>query len=1415
MAFRFFLFFSEFLILEATATSTFTTRKNVANPNGIDVQFDVLFRQTSTTFPQDLPDQIEIIPDSCDINLASLSQGRGLGLRLALGNFGQFEKLDLYASNSPGIALPLNYIVGEGLFNVIIYIFEVLFSGVVCQIIEQGATTNSGQPGILNILLDDALDFFYNDIKGSPDNIQDIHNTYFQNAQFSSFPALEKNQLELSKAIDFNSNTAFEIVTVTLNDWLGSGSPRLVVNEAIDLLTDPDGTVVFDLVQEAIDLGVELPLYVSNVGASLEKVQASSVNTISTFNILQRIPNTNGAGGSLNHGLSHSFQIDELFIGLRIGLELKRGEWVTASSCGFAPFNPTCTSDSSSFSFSFTLLVRNVQFNAQTLSLINPSELNDVKIGQIFGRDLTQDVIGPLKESVKCAAPALYGFNVTTLAAAVGQIDKTQTTVSDFSDSSLTALINDAKDLLLTLFESIFSVHLEGIFNGAVRKAINEFLLEFVTLPADSSQCQPYTPGVGTAHLTFDSVIMTAVFRVINDVLGAGSAGTNADINDAVQVLLEYFSNEIALFPVEATAVQGTWVAKPEYRNFLGLPAFSESFPVGDAFMNVTNFRLINVNTVNTLSAAAIGSTGFGVDFGVGDQGNGKPLDIEVDFFIKVDRDNILEQFTVSFELDFEVELDFAQFLIDTNKINELTFGQLSHLPCIGSVLDGVVSSKDSIVLSSFDFDIVRVPTSSPSHPLSVAIGALQAELSGPDSLQLRSMVTTVLSNSLTKIVDEVEAFDPTSTPANCSSKDNPLESLFGTLFGINLPNLTTLVDTCLATPAPVESTAVSEARIVGFNSSSSFLNMSNIGAFFNTAIDAASLGATLQQVLRTLANATGNALSDLLVLEDDLSVTFELDISQPNFLFNLTGFQGFHFENDVIIPGLILELNTLRVKGLQNLLNDFKILDPKSTFITSYRFAFSDLSPLEVELNGFFQSDASFNGGTPGALLREDFLLEFKLDELIVAFDVLFAFNVNSLLAKSLGHLFTMEAGTQRILLAENGVDCLVELLFENGFYLPFLNISLGNIDDVAFTAPNNNLLSSNLEQLINELVKLVISFYVDALPNICQNCIREFINDAFVTLQRDSSNCPTDPYPLTLPPEDQLFRLSTSPDLARLQTILNDFFYEDGTFGLWNTFMDGLTKTPLLENNPVGIENVNLVYQGVDYGRITFSVQNIVLENLDTFTSVDIVRPKGPPEDYSSVSGLAITGPLGVEFELRIDAENVFKGFELLRNEVRLKFLLEDVYLIAETMVQVNITKARNLRFSSIASLEQLPCVLVPVNRFELPVFNFSTTSIGVELDCVGRCDVPAINNLQVGGGFVSNNGEEVSNLVNDLITFSVRFLNSVRLQEVIDNELKNAELNCDQILCLVNLLGIHIFLLLTFSPLAAARLPRRRWP
>ncbi|CAK9071830.1 Intermembrane transport protein PqiA [Durusdinium trenchii] len=1398
-----------------------STEPGVTLELGID-----FFAETGTTFSTDLPEFLRIPYEECDIDPQ-------LGLDLTLDN-GDFEALSVLLGSLPiSVSFFINILgLGPALLNAIILIAEAVLGGIICQLAEEAALLEAtGDPGILNIV--------WTEIR---DQVEIWAQSVGEDVAFADSDAnlLSKGitQAEIDASIDLAESALVEGLSAGLNGFLGaiSDSPgyvgRLVVNEFVDRVTEPDGELAFDLVELGADLEVTVPINITDVTVRLERVKLGGLSSFETFQILDNNYNDIPAN-RFKRTFSNNFELSSFSLEVDAYVLLERGNWVT-ESCNFPGPTNTCPpgplGDSSEFTFSFSIDVADVNFDASLLTLVDPDNLDELQVGQLTDIDFEADAVAGLSNAVTCLSPAFYAINVTDLTASIGPISNPQ--LVNFDGTGLSNLISDSISFGADLVKGALQTKFPGIANGPIRETINDAFLLDVTAPGrlgTPADCLPWQgpTGLPPSPLDFDSALFEPVLVILNEGLGGNPiTDTGADINELFDALLNFYADTFPEdFPLQTTG-QGSWGLTQTFKDTLEAPPF---VPSGPDVIAIRDIRITNLDSIYRLEAASP-NQGLDIVLGLGGElqpsdgspatGTPNPLVIVVDLEVVQTSSGTNERAELIFNLEeLDLGITLEELVIDFDFFNAIQVKNLGNVACLLSTLDRAEFPElaRTVSLSALTFSVNSLVGPNVGTPLGSALNTLAGET---PSDRAKALVTTLIDVGLNAVLDAVEAVPEDFadlTPVTCLLEEDPLGSVT-VLLSLDLPNVTEFQEVCLADIEPLPPVGASELVVTNGEELPDILNflLSPLTSLLQGAFELTK-GSTLENVLVALANSTVVPILELDPTSNatDPKVDLVLDLETFGFLIDFS-------DND---PGFKFSVGTLRAKSVNKLLNSLELFEPIGKYTLRNTIELDAGSVLDVEIVSTLQIDAEAAGEGPG-IIEENITTKLEVNEFSLEAETVLGINTKSFGELAVGHLLDIDEN-QNFVVTDYAVDCLLSVLYPNGIFFRKLEISLTDVTNIEVTT-GNEIVSPGVEALLGAIIDIVADFYQAAVTNISQNCVRTFVNEFLEESRAVAADGGCPPVEL-LPPvplsgQDRIFRFNT----AQIITDFLDLWFEeivDNDYDPLEVVLDAsVGATTYLPKNPNEDESLSatlpLLYNGVNYGTVFAELSNIKVNNNDPFL-VDELRllvpyggngeplyPRGPvpvvgdrrqlgfrrelqatipPEDipYMTETTFVNGGPLVLEFDLTFNSEDLFEDFDNLVNNVNVKLTVEDLVFGIQFFLALDLVKFHDTRFNSITSLEEIPCALVPVEAFRPTDFNLSTSAIDLELSCIGTCDLPFLKPLETGPPFKTTNGDTISTLFDNLIEFGNEFVASRDFQNVIDASIATAESDCERLL------------------------------
>lgn len=1411
-----------------------------------------------------------------------------------------------------GISIPFGSIFrGLDIDLVFLAALEASFGLTICEAMQFAAVTEQGAPGPLNEYVTELYDYFYNELTtGTPDDVEFLDRNLVALTQVGEYPfTFEEKQRgfpvqadELAQSLNFNDSGIFEVISVGINGFLneepasraGFAYPK-AVNEVIERLlgteidgvVEPDvfGTAFFDLVQEGYFLSTQLSLDWARVNISLERLDFRGLNTILEFGMLENNycsddddPDCD-ASTRLNYSLNHSFKAGDVSIGVKTRIRLLNDEWVTASvptpgacptsppdpncKCDTPPY-PTCTLDSTEYVFFVNLTFINFTLEASTTQAFNPDLLDELQIGQLTGIDFGGELTAGGKQISRCILPGFYTMNVPNFNISVFEITDPTATFEQ-GNEQLGELIRSSVIAFNTLVGSAMETELPQFAqSSAVRGEMNAFLFDEID-QASLTRCAPYIEPPTNEALNFETGAISYFYPVINRVIGGSfitTRDTDTDINDIVQIIMEYYSElfDDFIFKPSDPVVQGVWLSKDQFADFAAFEAYSDFGLPTQNFINFGNIEMYNVNQVEAMLVETFGETQNGIQFKLNisnttNDADGDPtttgdtipnlnpfratIDLNVYALNNYDSYALPRVFVpindrIKIELvlqDVDMWVAFNNIVVRINQINQLRMRQVRNsIPCVLSALEsydvaGSLLTADKLFVTMSISKVEEGPDSPTSPPAGQsnfgrAVQALADSLQPPfPSAEYKSMVNTILDNSLANALVQLKAarFEDYS-PDTCDVAEDPIGGYITVLSGLRLPNASQIVGECIDVPLPPLPNAFIDQQVqvvpdsLPLNWQTSF-----IGQRLESALGTSEGGSVLNSFLVGLANTSGTPLADAFFLEtyrgEPNVVSMRLALNEDNFLFGLIDQEPLIYGDNTIIPGFRAEASTLLVRGINKFLKGTELFKAVGRFLLEFYIEFDASFPLDIQIDGYFEADESFRGGTGNTKIREDWSIDTQVTGLQFAAQLLAAVNLDIFANLSLGHFFDVTEGDLDIVLNAFADECLFSCFYDQGINVTALNLSVTSLVGPVFSTVNNNYFSSEFETVVNETLILATKFYLDALPNIMQNCVRSYLNDNLRQKWVDSQNgaCPTDPENTPLPEEDQYFRFGTSRGLQRFQDFMQENFYAND----YQVFNDVVRATTIGSNslpqelyvppNELGFKDYTLSYNDVAYGTMDLTISNVLITNADTFSEVAIVEPVTTVDNYTTRSGFIVgsidrnndqvVDGLTIDFSFTVDTQDVFlTPGGVLRNELDVTIQFENFTTFIEFFALLNTTEALKVRFSSVNSLNEIPCILAPFDALTPNSFNLTLDGLIVAFECGGICQFPLLSSLATGSKFStadSEFGKELGQLFNDAIQYLVDYVTSSSAQNLIDAQLATAEESCAQLLGLITTL------------------------
>ena len=793
---------------------------NPAVNQGLSLEADFLFSSSETNgFDANLPDFVEIT--RCEIPI-DVSEDLGISLDIEGSRFDDLL-ICSFCDASEDCGFDISFFVRETIINGLINSFDDTFARILCdEFVESAVVVNpvSGLPedGVLNVELDALNVEFDKLLLGAADdvNLRDS-SPFLQGLSYIPNPDAFDNSLR------FDTDPFAIALSQVANFWLSESNENggLLLNDLVDYLTEPDGSFVYDFLQNGVDLTSTLGFSPVNVSINLQSIELNKLNTIHTFGVLTNNYEDPNPGNRRQYTTGYNFRILEGEMKLNLGLTFKRGEWVTLSSCSTSTnvFTPSCTSDQSTFSFSYTIALSDLAIDAQLLWMLDWAEFRKINLGAILNDAFsTGGTLDAAQRFAQCISQASYAFNFTSLDVTVAQF--TSIEVDNFATPDYNDFIRETSEVINAISKEALRLALPNIAQGVVREAANEFVTQEIVSP---SVCEASSPlSSAPQYVEFDKGLASGFFAAVNGLLGGSAISTEPNINTALQLYLESID---FIYTMDASATPGRWVLKNEFAEDLLLEKFRDP----SAFVNL-GFPLVinNLNTLSTFLVTNIEAFAFTLDFAWTSLVPQDSLNFSTTIEV-VAPQSIHEKFNLTLALhNLTGSVRWTSLKINLQKLNALTAEQLQRPVCLATALDAFTfapplltsGSNPSQVVMAIDRIVRDLPC---DNALCEAVDDLETDLSLGTTAATQSMLNFLLSGVLKEALGALQGIDLSVINAsNCLVA--PFPSVFGLVTGVERdPRFS--FKTCSEEPAPKLTAAQALGRVQGFNASSSKAN--------------------------------------------------------------------------------------------------------------------------------------------------------------------------------------------------------------------------------------------------------------------------------------------------------------------------------------------------------------------------------------------------------------------------------------------------------------------------------------------------------------------------------------------------------------------------------------------------------------
>ena len=793
---------------------------NPASNQGLNLEADFVFTSSEVNgFNQNLPDFVEIT--RCEIPL-DVSEDLGITLDIE-GN--RFDDLLIcsFCDASEDCGFDISFLVRETIINGLINSFDNTFARILCdEFIESAVvinpTTGLPEDGVLNVELDALNVEFDNLLLGAPDDVNLRDSTAFlQGLAYIPNPAAFDNSLR------FDTDSFAIALSDVANFWLSelNENGRLLINDLVDYITEPDGTFVYDFEQNGLDLTSTLGFSPVNVSINLRAIELNKLNTVHSFGVLLNNYADPDPGNRRQYTTGYNFRIMEGEMKLTLDLTFKRGEWVTLSSCSTSTnvFTPGCTSDQSTFGFSYSIALSDLAIDAQLLWMLNWDEFRKINLGAILNDAFAAGgTVDAARRFAQCVGPASYALNFTSLNLSVAQF--TSIDVDDFATPDYNDFIRETSEVINAVSKEALRLGLPSIVQGVVRQAANDFATEQILTPSACDASSNLSPT--SQYVEFDKGLASGFFSAVNGLIGGAPIGSEPNVNTLLQLYLE--SIDFA-FVSDGSPSSGRWVLKQEFEDSLVLEKFRDP----SSFLNL-GFPVVinNLNTLTSFLISNIDTFAFTLNYAWTNLPPTNSLNFTTTIEVAAPPLGN-ERFNLTLALhNLTSSVRFTDIKISLQKLNLLTAEQLQSPICLATALDAFAFVMPLFttgnVPSQVEVGLTREVSSVPcDNDLCAAIDDLQNDVSAGTTVASQSMLNFLLTGVFSQALSTVEDVDLSVINAsNCL--EEPFPSVFGLVTGAERDPRYSL-ETCSEDPPPKLSAAQALLRVKGFNETLSRAN--------------------------------------------------------------------------------------------------------------------------------------------------------------------------------------------------------------------------------------------------------------------------------------------------------------------------------------------------------------------------------------------------------------------------------------------------------------------------------------------------------------------------------------------------------------------------------------------------------------
>jgi len=1276
-------------------------------------------------FSQSPPNQFEFLEEDagCRVRL-------GNGISLENVEFENFF-LDIFAGAVDFILLTL---------------LKGLIEGVMCRVITQLDTLETGEPGLINILLDEVLA-----------EVDALKEQGVRDRE--DFEAVESFIAEDSQVLDFSTDENFVVVSKMVNQVLGQESDnpdyagRPGVDEVVDLLIgDKSGILVVDDVKETFQLqeypSLDFTSVMANGKITLEGFRVEGLNTFNVFQVLDNGFNDREAfGDPYRHTLIHELGLNFIEPQATIQLTLEPGEWVS----------PEGDQKVVSFTFGVGLRLENPILSLATLSMLMVDPILDLQVAQLT--------------SPACLAKGLQRFELLGFKASTTNLGDL-TLVNFFG---LQELMEDIIRVTNTIIKPTLEFELPAITENLLRPLLNEFLLEFLASETDGL-CQTYSPELDDNQpiSLVDSTLFGGFEAVMNRVVGGEPVKTNpADINTLVTFGLEYlvFDRASSTLADEINhPAPGTWQLKRGV-------GWSVTGNQASTQLTISGPSLVNLDSIWALGAALSDESAVSFTFALGDGALINANDVleqqgSLGFRLPLAMSSVIDgeayandDFAIGVDLGLNFTGTFVADVLAQDVLGTELRKFIEYPACILALFREQELSDFDIFLRSFQVFTENTQPFSDTV-LGNAFKQWNLELStAPVVASTRALINSMLSVASKQVKQLVEdGFEPSYSLSTCVSASDPFEDFVFSFPSLEAINETLVKGTTEQFVPDGDLASDWEDLVVDPNDVEVFRLTEEANGYVELVSSVLSPD-TVRSMLVQFANTTASPENEnsafyelyrILELAEDDSVSARFGLG------TLLGLEDYlPTEEEALFPGLSFEFGDILVSNIDQL-SSVRLLEPyvsdlgvPARFSTRHALVYNKPLEVSVGIRMTVSSEVFGDDASTAELLTEVLNVTVGLEQTSLDIITALAVNQTTLSDVRLGQVFSFDAGTQSFSVSDVGLACLRELVYANGVQLPMFQAAVSSVVGPTIDSLGT-VLNESTRDVFVAFVTMIVATFREHIPNFTQGVVRELliemINELIVP---QGVECQAYQGPSSFDEPRILDLVPISSSVASF--VESDLLNPSSTFFI-NSLLPQLFSA--LAGSPFSVDLPELVYNEISLGGFVFTFGPASINGLgDTGEVTELAimdtQPYTESENAqtSAQTRVSFSGEVTFKILMSYEIDGLFvgpvgeepvEGGYPVRNDLELEISLESLSIALGLLTSINVDDLLGLYAGNILEIYNTPetvsCLLAMFSPGGLQVLDFDSkiSKITLGLKCNGVCSSPMLTLLEDGSSF-----------------------------------------------------------------------------